>query len=851
MSIRNLHRLFHPRSIAVIGASGKPLGTGAVVMRNLLAGGFDGPILPVNPNRAHVAGVLCYPNVESLPMVPDMAVICSPSDTVAEQIIALGRRGVRAAVAITGGYSHSYPLHGPALLDGIRTAARDAGIRLLGPNCLGLVVPGSRLNASFSHVSALPGKLGFVSRTAGMCAAVLDWARPRNIGFSACLSLGDCADIDYGDAIDYLALDTQTRAILLFLEDLTERGNVLSAIRSAARTKPVLFIKRPHITPPPSHPTSVTSALATADDVADAALRRAGALRVTYIDELFDAVNTLAGARPLTHERLTILTNSGTLAAIAKDEVLGARGELASLPPETMRQLESALPFAWSRTNPVDILIDASGDRYAAALGILLEDDSLDRILVINSPTGVVSSEEAALAVIGAIGRAGGRGDGRADGRTDGNVMTSWVGEETAASTRRLFTRAGIPSYDSPARAAKAFLHVVHHRRNQAMLIETPPSIFADLASARPPARAIVKTVLSEGRSVLTDRETMSLLAAYGIIIGDPGPGPGLVQARQLMIGATVDQVFGPVILFGEGGEAAEVSRDYAIALPPLNLPLARDLTSRTRIHRAIAAGGERSQAGLAAINSILIRVSQLIIDLPELIDLDINPILIGGLTYDGPTNEYMLRLNGARMRVAPASTEAHRRLAIRPYPQDLEEIITLRNGNQVLFRPIRPEDEPAHHAFIAKLTPEDIRSRFFGFVRGLDHNQMARLTQIDYDREMAFIATVSNPPGTNQPGQDHDGGEPSTLGVVRTITDSDNMVAEFSMVVRSDLKGQGLGSRLLNKMISYCRSCGTREIEGQVLLDNRDMLRLMRKLGFSLRLDSEEDVMQVKLTLQ
>ncbi|MEI8393880.1 MAG: bifunctional acetate--CoA ligase family protein/GNAT family N-acetyltransferase [Rhodospirillaceae bacterium] len=818
MTIHDLERLFQPRSIAVIGATANPGRAGAMVMRNLSRGGFDGPIMPVNPGRTHVAGILCYPDVASLPLVPDLAVICSPSHTVAEQILALGRRGGRAAISITGGYSHSYLSNGPDLLEGIRSAAREAGVRLLGPNCLGLVVPSRRLNASFAHVDALPGKLGFVARSAGITTTVLDWARPRNIGFSVCVSLGDCADIGYDDAIDYLAQDPGTRAILLFLEDMTERGAMLSAVRAAARTKPVLCIKRPHIVPRCGRPTSLTAALTSPDDVADAALRRAGVLRVSYLEEMFGAVDTLANAKPLHHERLTILTNSATLATIATDEILSSHGELTTLAPATLDKLNAALPFAWSRTNPVDILIDADGDRYAAALRILLEDPDIDRILVIHAPTGIVSPEDTAIAVIGTIGRLG------------GNVIASWVGEETAASARRLFARAGIPTHDTPARAARAFLHVVHHRRNQAMLIETPPAIAADFVADKASARAVVANLLADGREIASPAETAAILAAYGIRSAESAPGSSVAVHRQLIMGITTDTVFGPVILFGEGGEAAAVLRDTAIALPPLNPPLARELMSRTRISRKLATGSDGPNTSLA-VKRALIHLAQMAIDLPEIVDLDINPLEVEG---------GHLRALGAFLRLAPVTAEARRRPAIRPYPGDLEENLTLRDGRTVLARPIRPEDEPAHHVFISRLSPEDIRFRFFGFIRGLEHTQMARLTQIDYDREMAFIAAAI--------GAD---GELETLGIVRTITDPDNRVAEFSMIVRSDLKGQGLGRQLLEKMIRYCESRGTGEIKGQILPDNSTMLRLMRKMGFRVAMVPEDEVVEAKKALR
>ncbi|CAK0770226.1 acetyltransferase [uncultured Gammaproteobacteria bacterium] len=816
MSLRHLDRLFQPRSIAVIGASAQPRHVGQVVMRNLLAGGFDGPIMPVNPKRTHVAGVLCYPDVASLPLVPDLAVICSPPDTVPCQIEALGQRGVHAAVVITGGLRHESQQHGPELLNRIRAAARAAQVRVLGPDGLGLIVPGRRLNASFSHVEVLPGKLALVCQTAGLTATMLDWARPRGIGFSCCVSLGDCADLDFGVVIDYLSQDPATRAILLYIENLTERGSLLPALRTAARTKPILCIKRPHVTAPPADAVSVTGALTTPGAVADAALRRAGALRVHYLHELFEAADTLSGGRPLRSEALTILTNNATHGQIAADEVLSSDGQLAMFSPETMARLDQALPFAWSRSNPLSILIDADKARYASVLEILLADKAVDQVLVLHAPSGIADPDEAAAAVV------------EAAAKTRGNIITSWAGGSTSANARKLFAQAGIPSYDTTARAARAFLHMVRHRRNQALLIETPPSSLAGFSPDIERARAVITAALAEGRTELTATETASVLAAYDLRL-EPSE-LGRAGERPLILGVTPDRVFGPVILFGEGGEAAKASRDTAIALPPLNPPLARDLISRTRVHRSLATMGDQPEATLEALGRLLVTVSQLVVDLGEITDLDLNPVLAGA---------GQVRLCGARLWVAATNGEDRRRLALHPYPKALEERVTLRDGTLALLRPIRPEDEPAHQEFFSHLTPEDIRYRFFGVVRKLDHVQMARLTQIDYDREMAFIAVVLDSEGT-----------PRTLGVVRSITDPDNTHAEFAMLVRSDLKGRGLGGILLRKMVRYCREHGTSEITGQVMPDNPDMLRLVRRVGFTTKLHLEEEVVDVRLRL-
>ncbi|CAK0772360.1 acetyltransferase [Azospirillaceae bacterium] len=831
MSIRNFKKLVKPQSIAVIGASTQPHRAGNVIMRNLLAGGFNGPIMPVNPRREAVAGVLCYPKVSDLPRTPDLAVICRPAEETPDHIMELGRHGVLAAIAITGNGCFSYNNQGRIHLQRIQQAARAANVRVLGPNGLGMLAPGDGINASFSHISALPGRLGFVCQSPGVCATILDWARPRGIGFSLCLSLGDCADIGFDNALDYLSRDPKTEAILLYVESFNDRRNFMAAARAAARAKPVVCIKRSRFQPPPYPPGSQTAALTAPDDVFDTALRRAGILRVYDLAELFGAVDTLSRVKSLYLERLTILTNNATIAAIAVDELHGAQEQLAQLSDATIAKLDQTLRCCWSRTNPIDILVDADGERYANTLKCLLEDGGIDQILALHAPTGIVSSEAVATAVIRAV----------AGKRT--NIVTSWVGEETATVARKLFNRAGIPTYDSPARAAASFMHLVNHRRNLTMLMETPPATPTDFSVRPVAARVIIDRVLGEGRTLLTEFEAAEVLAAYGVNMrqshfgADGEAALGMtyshafrLQGRSLMIGVTTDSVFGPVILFGEGGESAAVSRDYAITLPPLNLPLARDAVMRTRVYKSLAAGGDWTTADINAICKTLIQVSHLVVDCPEITDLDINPICV---------DDHDVLAYGALLRLAPVVNEARRRLSIRPYPQELEETALLSDGRAILLRPIRPEDEPAHHDFVSRLTPEDIRFRFFGFVRRFEHTQMARLTQIDYDREMAFIAVAF-----------HSDNGLETLGVVRAIFDPDNVSAEFSIVIRSDLKGLSLGRLLMEKIMRYCAERGATEIIGQVLPDNIPMQRMLRKLGFRFKMIPEEEILDARRSL-
>ncbi|MEB2344585.1 MAG: bifunctional acetate--CoA ligase family protein/GNAT family N-acetyltransferase [Deltaproteobacteria bacterium] len=902
MSVRNLELLLRPRSIAVVGASNTAGSVGAVVMRNLLRGGFQGPVMPVHPRDQAVAGVLAYPDVKRLPVVPDLAVICTPPAAVPGIVAALADAGTRAAVVLTAGFGSTTDGSGRPLRAALDEAVGRRGFRLLGPNCLGLLVPGIGLDASFAHVGALPGELAFVSQSGAICTAVLDWAREARVGFSCFASVGDTADVDAADLLDWFGADPGTHAILLYLESLPgQQGGApraarkfLSAARAAARNKPVLVLKAGRSPASAQAALSHTGRLAGADEVFDAALRRAGMLRVDTIQELFDAAETLVRSPRLRGNRMAIVSNGGGLAVLATDTLVARGGTLAALAPATIERLDAVLPRTWSRANPVDLIGDADGARYERALGIVLEDPGVDVVLALHAPTAIASGEEAARAVARALGGLGARRAALP------SVVTSWVGHAEAA--RRILREAGIASYESPDDAIAACAHLLAFRRNQELLAETPPSLPEDGALPGSDARRVIEAALAEGRELLSEAEAKAVLAAYRVpvvetrvardaeqavelaeAIGSPvalkilspdvthksdvggvaldleGPGavrraaermaerlrvlaPGAhltgytVQAMarrpgalELIAGIASDPIFGPVVLFGQGGTAVEVIADRAMALPPLNASLARELISRTRVSRLLAGWRQHPPADLDALAHALVQVAQIAVDLPEVVELDVNPLLAdaaGVLALD------------ARIRVRRAGAAAGAHLAIRPYPREQEETIALRDGAQVLLRPIRPEDEPAHHAFHDQLEPEDIRFRFFNLVRKLPHSQMARFTQIDYDREMAFLAL----PATGAPG---------TLGVVRTITDPDNEHAEFAIVVRSDQKGRGLGRALLEKMIRYCRARGTGELVGQVLPDNRAMLELAHALGFRSRFLPEDGAVEVRLALR
>jgi acetyltransferase len=894
VTIRNLEFMLRPRSVALIGASTTPHSVGATVARNLFGAGFEGPVMPVNPHHDSIEGVLTYPNVASLPVTPDLAVIATPPDTVPPLIAELAARGTKAAVVISAGFGEGSDTHGADLRRAMLEAARPHTLRIVGPNCLGLMVPGIRLNATFAHINAAAGDLAFVSQSGAVIAAVLDWAASHGIGFSHLISVGDMADVDFGDLLDYLALDSGTRAILLYIEAVTNARKFMSAARAAARAKPVVVVKAGRFEAGKKAAHSHTGALAGSDAAYDAAFNRAGLLRVLDIDELFDAVETLALATPPSGERLVILTNGGGFGVLATDSLIEGGGKLAELSPETMSRLDAFLPRTWSRNNPVDIIGDAGGERYAKAFSALLDDPEIDAILVLNCPTAVASSTDAARAVVATL----------KDRRKC--VLTSWIGGAAMTEARELFAAERIPTYLTPGQAIRAFLDMVAFRRNQELLMETPPSIPGDFAPDKAKARDAVDKALSAKREWLTEPEAKSILAAYqipsvetlmaatpeeaaaraeqlGIAVAVKILSPDITHksdlggvaldvappavrnvaqdmlarikklrpeaniqgfsvepmirrpgAFELIIGMAEDLQFGPLILFGQGGVAVEVVGDSALSLPPLNIKLARDQMARTRIYKQLVGYRGRPSADLDAIAFTLVKVSQLVIDIPEIIELDINPLLAdekGVLALDA-------RIRLAKTRVKPG--EETKRFAIRPYPSELEGKFRLSDGTEIKLHPVRPEDEPSLRAGFARLSASDVRMRFFFAMKTLPHNLAARLTQIDYDREMAFVAFLPKPSGDEG------------MGIVRLVADPDNRQGEFAIVVDPSFRNRGLGRLLMERIIAHGKQRGLGEIFGHVLEDNAPMRKLCRSLGFAEKKSADDpDVIDVTMPLQ
>jgi acetyl-CoA synthetase (ADP-forming)/acetyltransferase len=611
---------------------------------------------------------------------------------------------------------------------------------------------------------------------------------------------GEGSDIDVGDLLDYLAEDDDSAAILLCLERISCPRKFLSAGRAAARGKPVIVMKVGR-DPVPD-----------ADLVFDTAVRRAGMLRVYATEDLFDAVETLARARPHRGERMAVLTNGAGLGLIAADALASGDAPLARLSDDTLARLKQV---AAPQTNPVDLLADAPVERYTGALDALLREPQADALLFLHAPTAMVPSRLIAEAVAPQM---------RAAAK---NVLSCWLGGSGVAEARKLFADAGLATYDTPEKAVNGFLQIVQYRRNQDLLMEVPASL-PPAPPQRWAARAMVSAALAVGHASLSRADTHSLLAAYGITLADSGAGPCEATLAAGQVRVASDAVFGPVVIFGQGGVAARLSSDRVAGLPPLNTVLARDMVERTRVARLLSAGsGERMQS-LDPLCRMLVQVSEMVAEIPELAALDFNPVLLEG--------DQALVLE-AQIHLAPA--RADNALAIRPYPQELEQEVDW-NGAPLLLRPIRPEDAPQHVAFFAALAPEDVRLRFFSAMRELPPAQLARLTQIDYDRAMAFIATRT--------GAD---GQPETLGVVRAVADPDNLAAEFAIITRSDLKGLGLGKVLFQKLVDYFRSRGTGELTGEALQENAGVQNLVRRFGGVVLPHPEPDLVTLRLVLR
>ncbi len=839
MTIRHMKNFFEPDSVAVIGASERPLSLGGAVLNNLLDAGFEGLLLPVNPRGGkEILGVKRYRDISSLPTAPDLAIICTSPARIPGVVDELGKNGVHAVLIVMGGLSLptvgikdflgnvlNLPnsllalqlAGGTTLKDMTWDAARAYDMRILGPNCIGTMVPRKHLNASYAHSMVAGGDVAFVGQSAAVALAIVDWARGRELGFSHLTTVGDSLDIDIADVIEYLAEDAPTRAILVHIEQLTSGGRLVSALRAAARNKLVIAMKSRRVQQ--AHPSPVPTApnLAGDDAVFDAVFRRTGVLRVERSDELYNALETLTRMQRLHGDRLAIISNGPGPAMLATDHLVRNDGRLAAFSGATETALEECLPHVPAAVNPVDISVAANPEQFSRVLQIVTADAGVDAVLVIHVPTLIAPARETAELLVPCLNG------------MHKPILTSWMGHATAQEAREVFDSAGISTYPTAEQAVDAFIHMVRHFRNQALMdqVPRPMSGLAERGIDAAAAWALVSQAQHDGRTSLNRDETRQLMALAGITLHEASR-KAVVKLRglSLAMGITRDPVFGPVLYFGSGENPHGAAAERQVGLPPLNLNLAHRVIDSSLAGRALGEFNDQADDTRESLAEMLVRLGQLAAEVSGIAELAIAPLVV---------NEHGVHVLGVRTELGERCATA-----IIPYPAELEESTTLpRSGRTVELRPIRGEDAPAHAAFSGRLSPEAIRYRFFGPRSTFTQHQLAQFTQIDYAREMAFIASVKNAAGV-----------PQTLGVVRTWTDPDNMRAEFAILVEDSMRGEGLGSLLMQKMIDYTRRRGTLEIRGTVLPDNGPMLRLAKKLGFSRSYSREQQAEVVSLRL-
>ncbi|MDU8927489.1 bifunctional acetate--CoA ligase family protein/GNAT family N-acetyltransferase [Alisedimentitalea sp. MJ-SS2] len=872
-----LETLFNPTGIAVFGASESTTSVGSKVHANLLAGGFKGPIVPINPKHKKVRGQACYASVIDVPDKIDLAVIATPARTIPGIIHDLGEVGVGSAIVLSAGFREAGE-EGQRLEKKLAKAARKAGVRFMGPNCVGLVRPWLGMNATFLNSSAPEGRLALVSQSGALCSAIVDYAAPHHLGFSTIASLGNASDVNFGEALHFLATDPKTDAILLYVEGISNAPGFLSALRIAARSKPVIVLKSGRHVASSKAANTHTGAMIGSDSVFDAALSRSGAVRANTFGQLFAAAEILSAHKRTTGKRLGIVTNGGGAGVLAADRA-GDFGLQIPEPSEaTIKSLDAILPLYWSRANPVDILGDASAKTYGAAVKACLADKSLDGVLVMLTPQAMTDAKAAAQAVVDVV-----------PARNKKPVLACWMGETSVAEGRKLLSAAGIPDFGTPERAVEAFSYLAQHHRHQRLALEVP----GPLGDVSPPdltgARMIIDGALRDGRSMLNDIESKAILRTFHIptnmtieaesaaealvaaeTVGFPvamkilspqishksdvdGVKLGLMNpadvmsafreitetaaemrpdaeirgvtvermaqvndARELVVGASRDPVFGPVIMFGAGGTMVEILQDSAVALPPLNAVLATRLIDRTRVSRLLEAFRDRHAVKREAVVDVLLRVSDMVCELPEIEELDLNPI------FAGPEGVIAVDARIAIKR-PPSKDGAYDHMAIHPYPRHLVRKSHMSDGRILTIRPIRPEDAEEERSFVRELSPRAKRFRFMGTISELSPQMLARFTQIDYRTEMALVAMVE---------QD---GKQTQIGVTRYAINPDRRSCEFAIVVSDAVQHQGIGTKLMKALMEAARDHGLAVIEGTVLRENDAMLHLMEELGFSI----------------
>ncbi|HJZ47970.1 MAG TPA: bifunctional acetate--CoA ligase family protein/GNAT family N-acetyltransferase [Roseiflexaceae bacterium] len=884
---------FTPETVAVIGASNTSGSVGRTVLWNLISHPFGGTVFPINPKHPSVLGIQAYPTIAHAPAPIDLAVVVTPAPTVPGIIGQCADAGVRGAIIVSAGFKET-GVEGAELERQVLREARRTNMRLLGPNCLGVMRPLNGVNATFAKVLARPGNVGFISQSGALCTAVLDWSLRENVGFSAFVSIGSMLDVGWGDLIDYLGDDPQTQSIVIYMESIGDARSFLSAAREVALTKPIIVLKTGRTTAAAQAAASHTGALVGSDAVLDAALRRCGVLRVDSIADLFDMAEVLAKQPRPQGPRLAILTNAGGPGVLATDALVKDGGRLAELAPTTIEALGQLLPAHWSQHNPVDILGDATPERYANAVDIVARDPNSDGLLVILTPQAMTCPAEVANCIIPIAQRTG------------KPLLASWMGGADVAEGEAILNRANIPTYAYPDTAARAFQYMWRYSENLHSLYETPVHPLEDAVGApdRALAARVIQLALDEGRSLLTEAESKQLLGAYGIptvetrtaasqadavkcadALGYPvvlklwsttithktdvdGVRLGLRTAAEvrrayraiaaaveqrvgaqhflgvtvqpmiisngyeLILGSSLDSQFGPVLLFGSGGQLVEVLEDRALALPPLTSTLARHMIERTHIFKALAGIRGRKPVDLAALEELLVRFSLLVAEQRRIAEIDINPLLAAA--------DRLIALDArVVLHGADVAESTLPRLAIRPYPTQYVAAWMLNDGTPITIRPIRPEDEPLMVAFHQTLSEESVYLRYFyplGLSQRVTHERLIRICFTDYDREIALVAEHQEPAS----------GVHEIIAVGRLMKLHGSEAAEFALLISDRFQRRGLGSELLRRLLDVGRAEKIHRIVAEILPENTGMLRICQRLGFQLRRSIEEPVKAV-----
>jgi acetyltransferase len=867
--------MFNPKTIALIGATEKKGAVGRTILENLLRS-KERRIFPVNPHTSKVLDVESYPTIADVPEHVDLAVVATPARSVPGVVEDCGRAGVEGVVIISAGFKEIGE-EGTQLESEIDSLRKKYGMRIMGPNCLGFVRPVLGLNATFLRGNPPPGNIAFISQSGALGSAILDWAVNAGIGFSMFASLGSMIDVDFGDMIDFLGDDEATRSILIYMEGVGNARKFMSAARAFARRKPIIILKPGRFAESARAAHSHTGAMAGDDAVYEAAFRRAGVVRVGEIAELFNAAQVLDSKRLPTGPRLAIVTSAGGPGVMATDTLIHLGGELAELSDESMKQLDAILPPYWSRANPVDVLGDASIDRFTKALAICLGDPMVDGVLVIYVPLDSAPSTQLAQAV--------------ADSAKNAwkPVIATWMGAKDVAEGRRIFVENSIPAYDTPEEAVRTYVNMCRYKRHLDQLYETPNELPAQKSTSKQHLKDLVTMALKEGRTLLNEEESKDFLMTYGIPVTmaklacDPEAAAGIAENMgypvvikvaspdishksdvggvimgidssaalkeayeklmqrvkkrapeatiigvivekmvtdvdyELILGAKKDRDFGSVILFGMGGTTAEFIKDFSIGLPPLNRTLAKMLMQDTKVHKMLQGFRGKPPADFEGIEEILVNFSNLIIDFPEIAEIDINPLAISNGKASALDARIIIDKN---YNAAGRSPYPH--LIITPYPTKYTKPWQLSDGTEVLLRAIRPEDEPAEHEMLSSLSQETLRARFFSVIKEISHEGLIFFCNIDYDRHMAIIAEME------------ENGKKSMIGVARLIMNQDLTSGEVAVLVQDKFQGKQLGTKFVEMLIEIARERGLGDIRADVLTDNESMLKVFKRLGFS-----------------